>query len=291
VRKGQVRLSPFAPFASVPFCVRQEQRFTGKEREGETGADYFGARWLHAGFGRFTSPDPLLNSGRPWQPQSWNRYAYTLNNPLKFIDPTGLYEWDAKCKNGDSACEENRQKFRDGVAQLNAALGKAKEGSDEYKAIKGVLDRIGTEGDGNKIRVAFSSKLEALGDTRPTLGGNIKMTFNFGLLEGTLAKDGYQGDAVGFARASLIGHEGTHAMEGVGRGIKWLFSGQERLNFEGRAINTESLYYKSINRYEPFGPLWNPAWLEADRDKIEQKRREAVESMTEKLYGGKPKLP
>lgn len=48
--------------------------------------------------------------------------------------------------------------------------------------------------------------------------------------------------------------------------------------------------YQTINRYEPFGPLWNPAWLEADRDKIEQKRRESVESLTERLYDRKPKI-
>jgi hypothetical protein len=50
--------------------------------------------------GRFTTPDPLLNSGRPWEPQSWNRYSYTLNNPLRYSDPTGLYEWDATLGGG-----------------------------------------------------------------------------------------------------------------------------------------------------------------------------------------------
>ncbi len=45
-----------------------------------------------SGFGRFTSPDPLLASGRVESPQTWNRYAYVLNNPLRFIDPLGLYE-------------------------------------------------------------------------------------------------------------------------------------------------------------------------------------------------------
>ncbi len=72
-----------------------KQKFTGKERDAETGLDYFGARYMASAQGRFTSPDPLLNSGRPWEPQSWNRYAYTLNNPLRYTDPTGLYEWDA----------------------------------------------------------------------------------------------------------------------------------------------------------------------------------------------------
>jgi hypothetical protein len=42
--------------------------------------------------GRFTSPDPLLSSGRPIHPQSWNRYSYVINQPLSLIDPNGL-DW------------------------------------------------------------------------------------------------------------------------------------------------------------------------------------------------------
>jgi RHS repeat-associated protein len=267
------------------------QKFVGKERDGETAYDYFGARYFTGAQGRFTSPDPLLNSGRPWKPQSWNRYAYALNNPLRYTDPTGMWEWDSNCKKGDPACLDNRDKFRSAVNLVRDAFSKTKEGTAEYNKLKGVLNRIGTEGDGNNLRVAFSSKVSAFGETRPTLGGNIKMALNFNLLESRLpTSNGWTADDLGAARASLVTHEGTHAAEGVGAGIKWLFSGQERLNFEGRAINTESLFYRTINRYEPFGPLWNPSWLEVDRDKIEQKRREAIESMTERDYGGKPNI-
>lgn len=42
--------------------------------------------------GRFVSPDPLLSSGKPSVPQSWNRYTYCLNNPLNLTDPSGL-DW------------------------------------------------------------------------------------------------------------------------------------------------------------------------------------------------------
>jgi len=67
---------------------------TSKERDTETGLDYFGARYYGSNLGRFTSPDPLLESGRAIRPQSWNRYAYVLNNPLRFVDPDGLIEND-----------------------------------------------------------------------------------------------------------------------------------------------------------------------------------------------------
>ena len=65
------------------------QKFTGKERDSETGLDYFGARYFSSAQGRFTSPD---KGPYPWNdPQTLNRYAYTRNNPLKYVDPTGLY--------------------------------------------------------------------------------------------------------------------------------------------------------------------------------------------------------
>jgi RHS repeat-associated protein len=66
------------------------QKFTRKERDIETGLDYFGARYYASMQGRFTSVDALLSSGIPGEPQSWNRYSDTINNPLKYIDPTGL---------------------------------------------------------------------------------------------------------------------------------------------------------------------------------------------------------
>ncbi len=66
------------------------QKFTAYERDNETNLDYAQARYYGNTQGRFTSPDPMLSSGEPAEPQSWNRYAYVLNNPLMFTDPTGL---------------------------------------------------------------------------------------------------------------------------------------------------------------------------------------------------------
>jgi RHS repeat-associated protein len=64
------------------------QKFTGKERDAETGLDYFGARYLSSAQGRFTSPDSTAFASLRY-PQAWNLYAYVRNNPLKFIDPSG----------------------------------------------------------------------------------------------------------------------------------------------------------------------------------------------------------
>jgi len=73
----------------APALGTDARRFTGKERDSETGLDYFSARY-HAGLtGRFTSADPGHVGGNTFDPQSWNAYAYARNNPFKFSDPTG----------------------------------------------------------------------------------------------------------------------------------------------------------------------------------------------------------
>ena len=69
---------------------KPRQKFTGHERDTETGLDYMQARYCSSVQGRFTSVDPLMASGRAANPQSWNRYAYVLNRPLSLIDPGGM---------------------------------------------------------------------------------------------------------------------------------------------------------------------------------------------------------
>jgi RHS repeat-associated protein len=72
-----------------------KQKFTGYERDGETGLDYAKARMFGSGVGRFTSPDNFLNDTHTEDPASWNLYVYVRNNPLKFTDPLGEEIWIA----------------------------------------------------------------------------------------------------------------------------------------------------------------------------------------------------
>jgi RHS repeat-associated protein len=73
--------------------VSQRYKFTGKERDSESGLDNFGARYNASSMGRFMTPDPSNLSVDFWLPQTWNRYAYALNNPLAVVDRNGLWPW------------------------------------------------------------------------------------------------------------------------------------------------------------------------------------------------------
>ena len=62
-------------------------KYAGKELDEESGLNwyYFGARYFDPQIGRFLSVDPLAGKFPAWSP-----YNYAYNNPLRFIDPTGM---------------------------------------------------------------------------------------------------------------------------------------------------------------------------------------------------------
>jgi RHS repeat-associated protein len=65
-----------------------EHHFTGKERDAESGNDFFTARYYASSFGRFASPDDGSDQN-PSDPQSWNLYSYVRNNALSNTDLDG----------------------------------------------------------------------------------------------------------------------------------------------------------------------------------------------------------
>jgi RHS repeat-associated protein len=79
----------FYPFGETAYfdargdIGRKRYRYTGKERDAETGLHYHGARYCAPWLGRWVSPDPAgLVDGS-------NLYAYVRNNPVRYADPTG----------------------------------------------------------------------------------------------------------------------------------------------------------------------------------------------------------
>ncbi len=72
------------------YCLNAS-RYTGKERDTESGLDYFGARYYGSSIGRWMSPDPSNWGVDFYNPQTWNHYSYVGNNPLSNTDPNGLW--------------------------------------------------------------------------------------------------------------------------------------------------------------------------------------------------------
>ena len=63
--------------------------FTGQENDADTELMYYGARYYSPEYRVFVQPDSII--ANPYNPQALNRYAYALNNPVKYNDPSGHY--------------------------------------------------------------------------------------------------------------------------------------------------------------------------------------------------------
>ena len=117
------------------------RKFTAKKRDNETGLDFFEARYMSAPLGRFMSPDPV--AGNRANPQSLNRYTYALNNPLKYIDPTGMIvEWaDSACEEDETGCRTKAQRgYEKGLdKKLNS---KNKKEREEGAKLKDTYNRL-----------------------------------------------------------------------------------------------------------------------------------------------------
>jgi RHS repeat-associated protein len=100
-----------------------EHHFTAKERDAESGNDYFGARYYSSNMGRFMSPDwsakvAPVPYAKLDNPQSLNLYAYVLNNPLIHIDADGHIIDDSKLKDN-----KDYQKWKTNYLKQKGAQG------------------------------------------------------------------------------------------------------------------------------------------------------------------------
>jgi RHS repeat-associated protein len=212
-----VSMHDYLPFGGETTSVFQEEyggfdredpmKFTGHERDyaGSFGRedghviDYMHARYYNPTAGRFLSPDPL--DGLQSFPQSWNRYAYARNNPLKYIDPTGKYVW-AACTGSDQQCQADRTAFEQ--ARQNDL------GSSDA-AVRNAAAAYGDPGQANGVTVAFGTPAPgSAGETRAFPQGHENGTVS--LTANVLIQSGLSGLSLN----AVVGHEGQHVSDAQG---------------------------------------------------------------------------
>jgi RHS repeat-associated protein len=124
----------YAPYGTEAYIATETStnnyKFTRKERDTESGLDYFTARYDASFLGRFTSPDPDNAGAKEEDPQTWNAYSYVRDSPLILTDPTGL------CSNGmddaGGACQTVGQDVwtNDNVGDLCGTTPRCYQASD-----------------------------------------------------------------------------------------------------------------------------------------------------------------
>ena len=84
-------------------------RFTGKERDAETGFDYFGARYYSSSLGIWLSVDPMSDKYPSLSP-----YVYCADNPMRLVDPTGMIIDPSRLS------ESDKKAYNDKIKKLNS---------------------------------------------------------------------------------------------------------------------------------------------------------------------------
>ena len=146
--------------------------------------------------GRFLSPDPL--GGELSDPQTLNKYGYTRNNPLKFVDPTGLYD----CLEDDELCLSRLADFEERRKELLMS---------EDLLVARAAEAYGTPGDGNGVILRFADPDDPALDAVTTYGHGLDPTTPGGIRAETVVTiDPTKG---GTDLNVLIGHEGSHVAD------------------------------------------------------------------------------
>jgi RHS repeat-associated protein len=134
-----------------------------KERDTEIGLDYFGARYFSGAQGRFTIPDPKEFPHDITDPQSWNKYGYVRNNPLRLVDPDGE-DWKDVVTGAMNAFSSDNM----------AGAGRGAGGNSDYKTGQAIGDAAAT----------FTGTVEALAGVGGEAGGTLLDLTGIGALVG-----------------------------------------------------------------------------------------------------------
>jgi RHS repeat-associated protein len=158
------------PYGDGESCVPTptEHLFTGKERDSESGNDYFGARYYSSAMGRFMSPDwsakvePVPYSKLD-DPQTLNLYAYLMNNPLAGVDADGHQGPDR----GNTNCASNNSSAGSGCEGQTTADQMRQENQAAAQQTYGRQSDGSYKADPAKVQAAIDAKKPILEPGNP----------------------------------------------------------------------------------------------------------------------------
>jgi RHS repeat-associated protein len=172
----------YYPYGGVEndYCaaVSQNYKFTGKERDSESGLDEFGARYYGSSLGRFMTPDwaakptavPYAHYGNP---QSLNLYSYVQNNPTTTGDPDGHCDWCWTLVNRVAEYVATHPEVANAVQKLGDSMGlkvslnlgdKGKIGPVKLALAAGVTAELREDGSGkSKLQATAGASVNGVG--------------------------------------------------------------------------------------------------------------------------------
>jgi RHS repeat-associated protein len=104
--KSIIQYTAFGEIRLTQGNTPTKYRYTGQLAQAEMGWDYYVARWYDPVLGHFTQADTIIPE--PGKASAFDRYAYVLNNPVRYSDPSG--HSDSGAYSPGENCEEEEEK-------------------------------------------------------------------------------------------------------------------------------------------------------------------------------------